>query len=140
MFLPQRPYLPNTNLKSAIVYPRHPEEFDDAEIKDMLNKCKLSQFANRLDEICDWGRIMSGGEQQRVSIARALMAKPNWLFLDEATSALDPQTEEVIYQLLKQELPSTTLISIAHKDSLKQYHQTEIHLCPELKTFKTVTI
>lgn len=140
MFLPQRPYLPNSNLKSAIVYPNHPDEFDDSEIKSALKKCNLGQLIDCLGEIRDWGRTLSGGEQQRISIARALLTKPQWLFLDEATSALDPKTEAVIYKLLEVELENTTLVSIAHRESLKQYHNIELKLSPESKQFSACAV
>ena len=46
--------------------------------------------------------VLSGGEQQRVGMARALLAKPDWLFLDEATASLDPEAEAKLYRLLRE--------------------------------------
>jgi putative ATP-binding cassette transporter len=73
---------------------------------------------------------LSGGEQQRVAFARALLEKPNWLFLDEATSNLDEASQSELYQLLIRRLPHTTLISIAHRDELARFHQQRIELHP----------
>ena len=58
-----------------------------------MTLCQLDQFADRLDEQGNWAMSMSPGEQQRLSFARALLVKPDWLFLDEASSALDEATE-----------------------------------------------
>jgi putative ATP-binding cassette transporter len=57
---------------------------------------------------------LSGGELQRLSLARALIQKPQWLFLDEATSSLDKQAEAQLLQLLRTRLPETAIIIIAH--------------------------
>ncbi len=71
---------------------------------------------------------LSGGEQQRVALARALLLKPAWLFLDEATASLDPEAEARFYRLLKERLPGTTLISIAHRPAVAQYHERALRV------------
>ena len=83
---------------------------------------------NRLKEVNDWARVLSLGEQQRIAIGRALLAKPQWLVLDEATSAMDEEAEAQLYRMLKTALPETTLLSIGHRESLKPLHDREIRL------------
>ena len=69
---------------------------------------------------------LSGGEQQRVAIARALLARPDWLFLDEATASLDPEAENELYRVLRERLPNTTLVSIAHRPSVAAFHEQRL--------------
>ena len=76
----------------------------------------------------NWAQRLSGGEQQRVALARALLAKPDWLFLDEATASLDPEAEAELYRTLKERLPNTTIVSIAHRPSVAAFHERHLEL------------
>ena len=74
--------------------------------------------------------VLSPGEQQRLSFARALLVRPDWLFLDEASSALDEATETAMYGLLVERLPDATLVSIAHKPSVARFHEQRLRIDP----------
>ena len=126
MFLPQKPYLPLGSLRDVVAYPHANNGLNDPEIAEALKLCRLEQLAHRLGEHDNWALRLSPGEQQRLAIARALLNKPAWLFLDEATAALDEETERYLYQLLRQQLPNTTLVSIAHRPGLATQHQRRI--------------
>ena len=128
LFLPQKPYIPIGTLRDAIRYPDEHSTASDAEIVAALQAAQLDQLAGRLDEEAHWSNILSGGEQQRVAIARALVFKPDWLFLDEATASLDEATEAAVYGALKARLPETTLVSIGHRPSLRQWHERRLEL------------
>jgi len=126
LFLPQRPYIPLGTLRHAVAYPLSPCDFDDAEIMAALTDAGLAHLAPRLDDADSWSQRLSGGEQQRLALARALLVKPDWLFLDEATASLDPQSEAELYATLKRRLPGTTIISIAHRDTIAALHDRRI--------------
>lgn len=124
MFLPQRPYFPTGTLRAALAYPKMATVYDDATLHQALQTAWLPQLLERLDDEDNWGQKLSGGEQQRLAIARALLKKPHWLFADEATSALDATTELQVYQALHTMLREHggTLISIAHRASVASFH------------------
>jgi putative ATP-binding cassette transporter len=128
LFLPQRAYLPLGTLRRAVCYPRDTAEFGEAEIHEALEAAGLGHLALRLDQVEAWDRLLSGGEQQRVALARALLLKPRWLFLDEATASLDPEAEARFYELLKERLPRTALVSIAHRPAVARYHQRALRV------------
>ena len=95
-------------------------------------RCRPRQLAPRLDVEENWSQSLSGGEQQRVALARALLAKPDWLFLDEATASLDPTSEAQMYATLKQRLPGTTIVSIAHRPEIAALHQRRLTFAREI--------
>jgi vitamin B12/bleomycin/antimicrobial peptide transport system ATP-binding/permease protein len=128
LFLPQKPYIPIATLRDAVKYPDNESKASDAEIIDALKAAQLGHLVPRLDEEAHWSNVLSGGEQQRLAIARALVFKPDWLFLDEATASLDEANETAVYGVLKDRLPGTTIVSIGHRPSLKQWHQRQLVL------------
>lgn len=125
MVVPQKPYLPVDTLRAALTYPELPSGYSEEEIRGLLVLCKLTHLEKRLDDIENWSLVLSPGEQQRVAFVRVFLHKPNWLFLDEATSAVDESTQTELYNALRERLPGLTVISIAHRASLKALHQRE---------------
>jgi len=130
MLLPQRPYLPQGSLRAALAYPAEAEAYSDAQIREAMGKVRLGHLADRLDEVDLWGQRLSGGEQQRLAVARALLAKPDWLFLDEATASLDEKLEVEIYDAIARELPETRIVSIGHRSALRGMHEAIVTMEP----------
>jgi vitamin B12/bleomycin/antimicrobial peptide transport system ATP-binding/permease protein len=128
LFLPQKPYLGIGSLRAQLAFPSAESAFNDADYERVLNLCGMSAFSSRLDEHQHWAQILSGGEQQRIALARALLQKPDWLFMDEASAALDESMETDLYRMLQRELPDTTMVSIGHRTSLEQVHHRVIRL------------
>jgi putative ATP-binding cassette transporter len=122
LFLPQKPYLPIGSLKHAACYPQHASRVTDDTAREALSAVGLAQLAGDLAREENWAQLLSGGEQQRLAIARALLNRPQWLFMDEPTAALPDDAQAALYRLLKERLPDTTLISIGHRETLAEFH------------------
>ena len=133
MFIPQRPYFPNGPLRDALAYPEPPGRYSDEALRQALNEALLPDLATRLDEADAWSQKLSGGEQQRLAIARVLLKAPQWVFADEATSALDPQAEQTLYRRLSALVARTGggMVSIAHRPTVADFHGQTWTMVPE---------
>jgi putative ATP-binding cassette transporter len=128
MFLPQRPYLPTGTLRRAVCYPLPEDSFSDSRIGEVLEEVGLAHVRSRLDERDTWARQLSGGEVQRLAIARALLVSPDHLFLDEATANLDADSENALYDVVCRRLHAASILSVAHRPSLAAFHHRNIRL------------
>ncbi|MCK9515956.1 MAG: ABC transporter ATP-binding protein/permease [Ottowia sp.] len=133
MFIPQRPYFPDGSLRDALAYPEPAGQYDDAELRQALRDALLPDLACRLDTRDNWTQKLSGGELQRLAIARVLLKKPAWILADEATSALDIQAEQTLYARLKKmaEEAGGALFSIAHRRAAAAFHRQHWQLLPQ---------
>ncbi len=131
MFLSQMPYVPLGDLRAVVSYPNQVGEIDDETLKRTLEKVALPHLVDRLDEVQDWAKVLSPGEQQRIAFARVLLTKPKAVFLDESTSALDEGLEFLVYNLVRTEMPDTILVSVSHRRTVEQHHTHELELLGE---------
>jgi putative ATP-binding cassette transporter len=131
MVVPQKPYIPIATLRAAVAYPSEPGVYGDDAIHKALDDVRLGGLVGQLDREDVWSQRLSGGEQQRIALARALLIRPDWLLLDESTSALDEKLEAEMYMLLAERLPDTTIVSIGHRSTLAAFHHRHLGMAPE---------
>jgi putative ATP-binding cassette transporter len=123
LFLPQRAYLPAGTLRDELLYPHRDASRRERELREALEEVGLSTLPERIggfDVPYAWESLLSAGEQQRLAVARLLLAQPRYAILDEATSALEPGDEEALYRILRNR--GITLVSVGHRSSLAAYH------------------
>ncbi len=129
LFLPQHPYMLLGSLRSQLLYPKAQQSISDEALHEVLARVNLPNLAKHLgglDTELDFGKVLSTGEQQRLSFARVLLGKPRYALLDEATSALDPDNEARLYRELRES--GTTLISVSHRPATLRYHDMVLEL------------
>jgi len=132
LLLPQKPYLPQMRLDELLAYPQL-QRFDDVLLIDALVKVGLSELVSRLGDEAEWERVLSGGEQQRLSLARALLYQPDTLYLDEATSQLDFNAAYGLLRMLRRELPQCTVVGVTHQAGLGELFECTLELEPQLQ-------
>jgi putative ATP-binding cassette transporter len=127
--LPQRPYVPAGTLRRATAYPGAADDWTTEQIEEALDKVGLTHLKDKIeDEEAPWDQTLSGGEKQRLAFARLFLHNPDIVVLDEATSALDAKSQDKMMELLIKELPSATLVSVAHRAELEDFHSRKIVL------------
>jgi putative ATP-binding cassette transporter len=127
-FIPQQPYFPIGTLRSAILFPRTESEIADDVIREKLTMCGLEHLNGRLDDIDQWGSLLSGGEQQRLAFARVLVQPPEILIMDEPTASLDELSQFKLMEYMRDQLGSTMVLHAGHRPGLEHFHNREIQL------------
>jgi putative ATP-binding cassette transporter len=130
MFVTQRPYVPLGTLRAVASYPAHEGTFTDEQIREAFRALGLNDLQDSLESAVPWAQLLSPHEQQRLALARVLLHAPDWILLDKSTSALDEESERRVYALLAERLPRATLLSIAHRAGVEQYHSRRWSLAP----------
>jgi len=127
-YVPQKTFIIEDTLKNNILFGIDEKKISDTFFDEILLKSNLFNLVNRLPKgvntiIKEEGHNFSGGEVQRIGLARAFIRKPKILILDEATSSLDTKNEnEIIQDLLK--ITNLTIISVTHRHSaLKSFNK-----------------
>ena len=134
MFLPQRPYLSIGTLRDQVIYPHSEMDMRDTgrrdhELSRVLEEVRLGYLPDReggWDVRKEWKDVLSGGEKQRMAMARLMYHEPRYAFVDEGTSAVSSDVEGLLYE--KAKAKGITLITISTRASLKKYHTFNLTL------------
>jgi len=125
-FIPQRAYLPEGTLIDAIAYPRR--QVNRSDVEHWLEVCELGYLRPYLDETGTWDKRLSVGELQRLAFVRILVVRARWNLVDEITSSIDEELEQHLYGELVRAMPNATLISVAHRSTVRHFHTHELRL------------
>ncbi|KAG1054029.1 hypothetical protein G6F46_004272 [Rhizopus delemar] len=128
-YVPQKPYLPLGTFRDQVIYPDTQKEaaakgYNDEELIKLLDTVHLGYLVEReggWDTVHDWADVLSGGEKQRVAMARLFYHKPQFAILDECTSAVSVDIEALMYEHARK--VGITLFTVSHRTSLIRHHE-----------------
>lgn len=135
-FIPQRAYFSAGTLRDQIIYPQFHADMlaagrNDGQLLDILTVIGLPHIPSRdggWEAVKEWKDTWSGGEKQRMNLARLLYHRPKYAVIDEGTAAVSADVEGDLYEAAKQ--AGITLLTISHRPSLLKYHQLHLRILP----------
>ncbi|TPX49056.1 hypothetical protein SeMB42_g02750 [Synchytrium endobioticum] len=136
-FVPQRPYLVQGSLRDQVIYPHSHAKMmadgkTDEDLKEILGMVYLEYVVTReggFDAVKEWKDVFSGGEKQRMQLARLFYHAPRFAVLDEATSAVSADVEALLYTTAND--LDITVITISHRPALFKYHRYLLRLAAD---------
>jgi len=123
MFLPERPYMPDGTLRAAITYPASPSEFTDEQLNAALARVDLTRLGASLDRRSRWSRELSYDDEARLTFARLLLLKPDWIFTEQSIDTLDERQQRIFRSILDDELKQAALVTVAGRASTSDFYQ-----------------
>jgi len=133
-YVPQRPYMTLGTLRDQIIYPDTLKDmqmkgYKDEDLNDYLDQVQMTEILRSnggWDAVEDWMDVLSGGEKQRVAMARLFYHKPQFAILDECTSAVSVDVEGFMYEKCRQ--LGITLFTVSHRKSLWKHHEFYLYM------------
>jgi putative ATP-binding cassette transporter len=122
------PYIPVGTLGEAVCYPTTLGKCAPDDINSALHRVGLGEWAGQLDVTENWEAVFSVAQQQRLSFARMLLHRPDWIFLSEATNALDPAGQREMAELLTKEFPSAAVVAVGRTALFDEFFQRVLHV------------
>ncbi|WP_073053149.1 ABC transporter ATP-binding protein/permease [Kaistia soli] len=128
MFLPERPYIPDGTLRSAITYPASPSDFTEEALTEALKRVELPRLVGSLDRRARWARELSFDDEERLTFARLLLLKPDWIFTEQSIDTLDERQRAVFLSIINGELKAAGLVTVAGRPSATDFYGRTVNL------------
>ncbi|MGO8952902.1 MAG: ABC transporter ATP-binding protein/permease [Rhodomicrobium sp.] len=128
LFLPQPPYLPMGSLRAALAYPNIAVRFHGQDIQNALERVGLGRYLQDLDKETRWDKELTLDERRRLVLGRVLLHRPQWVVQDESMYELDEESRRVAFEIFREELKQTAVLSIGRRHLEGTFYQRVLNV------------
>ncbi|ODT17422.1 MAG: hypothetical protein ABS35_25850 [Kaistia sp. SCN 65-12] len=128
MFMPERPYVPDGSLRAALTYPLASTAFSDDDLTTALKRVGLPRLGGSLDRRARWAKEISYDDEVRVTLARLLLLKPQWIFTEQTIDGMDEDQRAIFTSILRDELAKAGLVTVSNRASATDFYTRVVNL------------
>jgi putative ATP-binding cassette transporter len=128
MFMPERPYVPDGSLRAALTYPLAPSGFSDDELQAAMQRVGLGRLAGSLDRKARWAKEISYDDEERLTFARLLLLKPQWVFTEQVVDGLDEEQRAIFTSILNEDLAQSAVVTVSSRATTGDFYARTINL------------
>jgi putative ATP-binding cassette transporter len=131
MYMPERPYVPDGTLRAALTYPLAPSSHADSDLEAALGRVGLQRLGGSLDRRARWAKEISYDDEVRITLARLLLLKPEWIFTEQSLDAMDEDQRTIFTSILGTELLRSALVTVSGRASVTAFYNRTVNLVLE---------
>lgn len=128
MFMPERPYVPDGSLRAALTYPLAPSGFKDDELQAAMQRVGLGRLVGSLDRKARWAKEISYDDEERLTFARLLLLKPQWVFTEQIVDGLDEEQRAIFTSILNEDLAQSAVVTVSSRATTSDFYARTINL------------
>ncbi|WP_051231239.1 ABC transporter ATP-binding protein/permease [Kaistia adipata] len=128
MFMPERPYVPDGSLRAALTYPLASTAFSEDELTASLKRVGLPRLGASLDRRARWAKEISYDDEVRLTLARLLLLKPQWIFTEQTIDGMDEDQRAIFTSILRDELAKAGLVTVSSRASATDFYTRTVNL------------
>lgn len=128
MFIPERPYVPDGSLRAALTYPSAPSGFNDEELIEAMQRVGLSRLTGSLDRKARWAKEISYSDEERLTFARLLLLKPQWVFTEQTVDGMDEEQRGIFTSIINEDLATSAVVTVSGRATTNDFYTRTINL------------
>jgi putative ATP-binding cassette transporter len=128
MFMPERPYVPDGSLRAALTYPSAASGFKDEDLVKAMQRVGLGRLTGSLDRKARWAKEISYDDEERLTFARLLLLKPQWIFTEQTVDGLDDEQRGIFTSIINEDLAKSAVVTVSGRATTSDFYTRTINL------------
>ena len=128
MFMPERPYVPDGSLRAGLTYPSAASGFKDEDLIKAMQRVGLGRLTGSLDRKARWAKEISYDDEERLTFARLLLLKPQWIFTEQTVDGLDDEQRGIFTSIINEDLAKSAVVTVSGRATTSDFYTRTINL------------